>query len=84
MTLLRNTRGKGERQMALYQRGSKGAEVAKIQTRLQQLGFYTGPIDSDFGGGTESAVKGFQKQQDRKSTRLNSSHSRASRMPSSA
>jgi hypothetical protein len=47
--------------MALFQRGSQGPEVAKIQTRLQALGLYTGPIDGDFGGGTESAVKGFQK-----------------------
>lgn len=47
--------------MALYQRGSQGPEVAKIQTRLQELGLYAGPIDGDFGGGTESAVKAFQK-----------------------
>jgi hypothetical protein len=49
--------------MALYQRGSKGPEVSHIQTRLTELHFYAGPIDGDFGGGTESAVKGFQKQQ---------------------
>ena len=42
--------------MALYQRGSQGPEIAKVQT----LGFYAGPIDGDFGGGTESAVKAFQ------------------------
>lgn len=47
--------------MALYQRGSQGPEVAKIQTRLQELGLYAGPIDGDFGGGTESAVKAFQQ-----------------------
>ena len=38
--------------MALYQRGSQGPEVAKIQTRLREIGLYAGPIDGDFGGGT--------------------------------
>jgi peptidoglycan hydrolase-like protein with peptidoglycan-binding domain len=47
--------------MALYQRGSEGFEVTKIQTRLQALGLYAGPVDGDFGGGTESAVKAFQQ-----------------------
>jgi len=47
--------------MALYQRGSQGPEVAKIQTRLRELALYAGPLDGDFGGGTESAVKAFQK-----------------------
>lgn len=46
--------------MSIYQRGSKGNEVRKIQTRLAELGLYTGSIDGDFGGGTESAVKSFQ------------------------
>ena len=52
---------KGVDCMALYQRGSQGPEVAKVQTRLQELGLYAGPIDGDFGGGTESAVKAFQQ-----------------------
>ena len=47
--------------MALYRRGSKGEEVVRIQTRLKELSLYLGPIDGDFGGGTESAVKSFQK-----------------------
>ncbi len=47
--------------MALYQRGSKGQEVSKIQARLKELGYYLGPIDADFGGGTETAVKAFQR-----------------------
>jgi hypothetical protein len=46
--------------MAAYRRGSKGDEVAKIQTRLRSLGVYRGPIDGDFGGGTESAIRTFQ------------------------
>lgn len=47
--------------MALYKRGSKGPEVERIQARLKELGYYLGPLDGDFGGGTESAVKSFQK-----------------------
>lgn len=49
--------------MPVYQRGAKGLEVAKMQTRLKELDYYRGPIDGDFGGGTESAVKGFQQAQ---------------------
>lgn len=47
--------------MVIYKTGSKGDEVKRIQERLKALGYYKGPIDGDFGGGTESAVKAFQK-----------------------
>ncbi len=47
--------------MSFYRRGSKGPEVERIQARLKELGYYRGPVDGDFGGGTESAVKSFQK-----------------------
>lgn len=47
--------------MALYRRGSQGPEVRQIQERLKELEFYVGPVDGDFGGGTESAAKAFQK-----------------------
>ena len=47
--------------MLLYRRGSKGPEVERIQARLKKLGHYRGPLDGDFGGGTEGAVKAFQK-----------------------
>jgi len=47
--------------VVLYRRGAKGPEVARIQTRLKGLGYYRGPIDGDFGGGTESAVTAFQR-----------------------
>jgi len=49
--------------MASYQCGSQGSEVRQIQQRLKELGLYSGPIDGDFGGGTESAVKAFQRAQ---------------------
>lgn len=47
--------------MALYRRGSTGDEVKKIQRELQDKSHYHGPIDGIFGGGTESAVKAFQR-----------------------
>ncbi len=47
--------------MGVYRRGAKGPEVSKIQARLAELGYYRGPIDGIFGGGTESAVKVFQR-----------------------
>jgi hypothetical protein len=47
--------------MPSYQLHSQGPEVAQIQTRLKDLGLYSGPIDADFGGGTDAAVKAFQR-----------------------
>lgn len=47
--------------MPLYHKGSKGKEVKRIQKRLKQLGHYQGPIDGDYGPGTEKAVKSFQR-----------------------
>jgi hypothetical protein len=44
-----------------YRRGSKGAEVQRLQARLTALGHYHGVLDGDFGGGTESAVRAFQR-----------------------
>ncbi len=47
--------------MTIYLRGSKGPEVERIQVRLKELGYYRGPIDGDFGGGTERTVKAYQR-----------------------
>ena len=47
--------------MASYQCGSYGPEVEQLQQRLKVLGTYNGPIDGDYGGGTEAAVKLFQR-----------------------
>jgi lysozyme family protein len=47
--------------MAIYKIGSKGDEVKRIQERLKELNYYKGPIDGIFGGGTEAAVRVFQK-----------------------
>ncbi|MBQ9196823.1 MAG: peptidoglycan-binding protein [Clostridia bacterium] len=42
--------------------GSQGEQVKKLQQRLQELGFYSGKIDGDYGKGTRSAVTLFQQQ----------------------
>jgi hypothetical protein len=47
----------------VYRLHSQGPEVGQIQSRLQATGWYSGPIDNDFGGVTEAAVRGFQQSQ---------------------
>ncbi len=42
-------------------RGDSGEQVIALQTRLAELGYYTGEIDGDFGAITERAVMAFQK-----------------------
>ena len=41
--------------------GSRGEKVWKLQTRLQELGYYEGEIDGQYGPGTQGAVVDFQK-----------------------
>ncbi|MBS1137378.1 MAG: peptidoglycan-binding domain 1 protein [Proteobacteria bacterium] len=48
--------------MAIYKLGSRGDEVREIQRKLAALGDYRGPIDGDFGGGTQAAVVAFQRR----------------------
>ena len=45
----------------LYKKGSTGATVTEIQTRLQAWGYYTGAVDGTYGSATEKAVKYFQQ-----------------------
>lgn len=42
--------------------GDTGEAVKKVQKRLKKLGYYTGSIDGDYGNGTKTAVKSFQKR----------------------
>ncbi len=44
------------------QTGSRGASVKQLQTRLKELGYYSGKIDGAYGSGTAAAVKAFQKK----------------------
>lgn len=46
---------------SLYKRGSTGATVREIQTRLKSWGYYTGAVDGIYGSKTESAVRYFQR-----------------------
>lgn len=41
--------------------GSRGEDVKTLQARLQDLGYYTGEIDGQFGTGTQTAVIEFQR-----------------------
>ncbi len=41
--------------------GDSGTKVKKLQQALKLKGFYSGPVDGDFGEATETAVKSFQK-----------------------
>ena len=47
---------------AVISSGSKGEAVVKLQTRLKELGYYTGSMDGAAGSGTVSAIKAFQKK----------------------
>ena len=42
--------------------GDTGEAVRDVQRRLKKLGYYTGSIDGDYGNGTKTAVKNFQKR----------------------
>jgi hypothetical protein len=53
--------GRWERSMINYRIGSRGGEVATLQQALAQRQFYQGPIDGEFGGGTQAAVMAFQR-----------------------
>ncbi len=40
--------------------GSQGEKVRELQERLQELGYYQGEVDGQFGPGTKEAVVAFQ------------------------
>ena len=46
----------------LYKRGSSGATVREIQTRLKNWGYYSGNVDGIYGSQTEKAVCYFQSK----------------------
>jgi len=46
----------------LLKTGSTGQAVVQLQSRLQELGYYDGGLDGQFGPATESAVRLFQLQ----------------------
>ncbi len=46
----------------LIRSGFTGESVSQLQTRLQDLGYYTGTVDGQFGPATNAAVVLFQEQ----------------------
>lgn len=46
--------------LPILRQGMYGPAVTRLQTRLQALGFYNGPIDGEFGPQTEAAVQAAQ------------------------
>jgi hypothetical protein len=40
--------------------GSRGISVGRVQERLNELGYNSGPVDGDFGPVTDRAVRAFQ------------------------
>jgi len=48
--------------------GSKGDSVARLQSRLIELGYLSGTVDGVYGKGTEEAIKGFEKAYNRTQT----------------
>ncbi|MBR6039599.1 MAG: spore cortex-lytic enzyme [Clostridia bacterium] len=47
---------------AALKRGSTGDEVAAVQKKLKQWGYYSGSVDGIFGYATERAVRWFQEK----------------------
>ena len=47
---------------ASYKKGSSGAVVTQIQTKLTSWGYYTGTVAGIYGSGTERAVRAFQQK----------------------
>ena len=46
----------------IYKKGSGGAVVTEIQTRLKNWGYYNGAVDGVYGSQTEKAVRWFQEK----------------------
>lgn len=46
--------------VTVLRKGMRGSAVEALQSRLQDLDFYQGGVDGDFGEQTETAVKAFQ------------------------
>lgn len=47
---------------ATYKKGSSGAVVSQIQTKLKNWGYYDGDVDGIYGSATERAVRAFQRK----------------------
>ncbi|MCA0170441.1 peptidoglycan-binding protein [Bacillus sp. RAR_GA_16] len=52
----------GEDYGDVLKKGSTGSLVKELQSKLKAIGLYSGPLDGDFGNGTERAVRNFQSR----------------------
>lgn len=59
--IIESSLNESETVTTLSQLGSRGDEVRKIQTKLKELGYYSGSVDGIYGVSTQSAVLAFQK-----------------------
>jgi putative chitinase len=50
--------------MDVLREGASGEDVRLVQRKLQEHGFPPGPVDGQFGPGTEAAVQAFQRSAD--------------------
>ena len=56
-----STSGQTQSKPSSWKKGSVDDEVAKIQQRLAELGYYNGAIDGVFGDDTDAAFRAFQE-----------------------
>ena len=54
--------GTGSSTLPILRLGRRGTAVVKLQQQLQAVGLFKGPVDGDFGPGTEAAVKAMQQR----------------------
>jgi peptidoglycan hydrolase-like protein with peptidoglycan-binding domain len=54
-------RSSADSSSTVLRRGSTGAAVSALQRQLKGLGFYSGPVDGDFGPATDRAIRAFQE-----------------------
>ena len=47
---------------SMLSKGDQGDAVSALQQRLKDLGYYSGNVDGDYGGGTQEAIRLFQSQ----------------------
>lgn len=50
-------------EVGILRPGVWGNQVMDLQSRLREVGFYTGPVDGLYGAETEAAVRDFQRSQ---------------------
>ena len=43
-------------------KGARGEDVKSVQSRLKELGYYTGSLDGNYGTGSVAAVRAFQER----------------------